>query len=75
MARLAAVPDAKLQEHVADFAGGTVRVWRLLMAMVEHEVHHRGQLNSRLSAAGVGAPQIFGYTMEAVIARARETPR
>jgi uncharacterized damage-inducible protein DinB len=74
MARLLALPDGRLQERVADFAGGSVRVWRLLMAMVEHEVHHRSQLNSRLSEAGIGAPQLFGYRMEEVIARARAAP-
>ena len=71
MARLAALPDGRLQDRVQDLAGGTVRAWRLLMAMVEHEIHHRSQLNSRLSAAGVGAPQLFDYSMEEVIARAR----
>jgi uncharacterized damage-inducible protein DinB len=74
MARLLALPDARLHEHVQDLEGGAVRVWRLLMAMVEHEVHHRSQLHSRLSATGVGAPQLFGYRMEEVIARARAVP-
>lgn len=73
MARLLAVPDARLRERVADLGGAGVSVWRLLMAMVEHEIHHRSQLNSRLSAAGVDAPPIFGYQMEEVIARARAT--
>lgn len=70
-ARLLAVPDRRLRERTKDLAGGTVSVWHLLMAMTEHEIHHRSQLNSRLSAAGIGAPQIFGYRMEEVIARAR----
>lgn len=74
MARLLAVPDRRLQEHVKDLSGGTVRVWRLLMAMAEHEIHHRSQLNSRLSALGVDAPQLFGYRMEEVVARARAVP-
>jgi uncharacterized damage-inducible protein DinB len=73
--RLLAVPDRRLRERVKDLAGGDVSVWRLLMAMAEHEIHHRSQLNSRLSAAGIGAPQLFGYRMEEVIARARAEPR
>lgn len=71
MPRLLSLPDARLREQVQDLEGRDVRVWRLLMGMVEHEVHHRSQLNGRLSAAGIGAPQIFGYRMEEVIARAR----
>jgi uncharacterized damage-inducible protein DinB len=69
--RLLAVPDQRLQEPLRDLEGGTVKTWRLLMAMVEHEVHHRSQLNSRLGTAGVDTPQIFGYRMEEVVARAR----
>lgn len=71
MARLLTVPDQRLQESLRDLEGGTVRTWRFLMAMVEHEVHHRSQLNSRLSATGVEVPQLFGYRMEDVVARAR----
>ena len=74
IARLAAVSDRRLRVRVKDLAGGDVSVWRLLMAMAEHEIHHRSQLNSRLSAAGIGAPQLFGYRMEEVIAQARAAP-
>lgn len=74
MPRLLAIPDARLRERVKDLAGGDVSVWRLLMAMAEHEIHHRSQLNSRLSATGIGAPTLFGYQMEEVIARARGEP-
>ena len=69
MARLAGVPDARLQQRMADLDGGSVRAWRFLMAMVEHEVHHRSQLDSYLSAAAVEPPQLYGYRMEEVVAR------
>jgi uncharacterized damage-inducible protein DinB len=72
-ARLLALPDRRLKERVKDFAGGEVSVWRLLMAMAEHEIHHRSQLSSRLSASGIGAPPLYGYEMEEVIARGRST--
>src|SRR5579864_34458 len=71
MPRLLALPDRWLQGRVKDLAGRDVAVWRLLMAMVEHEIHHRSQLNSRLSVAGIAGPQIFGYLMEEVIALTR----
>lgn len=73
MPRLLAVPDGRLRERVKDLAEGEVSVWRLLMAMAEHEIHHRSQLSSRLSATGIGAPTLYGYQMEEVIARGRGT--
>jgi uncharacterized damage-inducible protein DinB len=39
------------------------------MAMVEHEVHHRSQLDCYLAEAGVEPPQIYGWRMEDVMAR------
>jgi uncharacterized damage-inducible protein DinB len=69
MHRLAAVPDARLSQKVADLDGGSMSAWRFLMAMVEHEIHHRSQLDSWLALAGTEAPQIYGYRMEDVVAK------
>jgi uncharacterized damage-inducible protein DinB len=69
MARLGPMPDARLHEKVTDLEGATVSVWRFLMAMVEHEIHHRSQLDAWLALAGAEAPQIYGYRMEEVVAR------
>ena len=69
MARLRAVPDARLREKVSDLEGGTVSAWRFLMAMVEHEIHHRSQLDAWLALAGTEPPQIYGYRMEDVVAK------
>ena len=68
---LAGLHDARLREAVSDLEGRPVTVWRFLMAMVEHEVHHRSQLDAYLAAAGTAAPQLYGYRMEDVVARAR----
>jgi uncharacterized damage-inducible protein DinB len=70
-ARLAAMPDAWLMAPLVDLEGGQVKAWRFLMAMVEHEVHHRSQLDSYLACAGVEPPQLYGYRMEEVVRRAR----
>ena len=43
-----------------------VRAWRLLLAMTEHEVHHRSQLASYLTWMGVEAPDVFGLGVEDV---------
>jgi len=71
MARLATVPDVRLKATITDLEGHPTRVWRVLMAMVEHEVHHRSQLDCWLAAAGAEPPQLYGYRMEDVVARAR----
>ena len=71
MARLATVPDARLDATLTDLEGQPTRLWRFLMAMVEHEVHHRSQLDCWLPAAGTAPPQLYGYRMEDVVARAR----
>ena len=71
MARLATVPDARLDASITDLEGQATRTWRFLMAMAEHEVHHRSQLDCWLAAAGAEPPQLYGYRMEDVVARAR----
>jgi uncharacterized damage-inducible protein DinB len=66
MAQLHALPDSELTAHRADLEGRPVSVWRILMAMVEHEIHHRSQLASYLAQLGVRPPQLFGVMMEAL---------
>jgi uncharacterized damage-inducible protein DinB len=46
--------------------GRPIRGWRVLMAMCEHEVHHRSQLASYLTLMGVDAPDVFGLGVEDV---------
>ena len=69
MARLAGLDDGALASPRRDLDGATVKAWRFLMAMVEHEVHHRSQLDCYLALAGVEPPQIFGRRMEDVLAQ------
>ena len=57
-----------------DEAARPVKAWRLLMAMVEHEVHHRSQLASYLTWMGVEAPDIFGLGVEDVERLTAATP-
>jgi len=53
--------------------GGTsIRVGKWLRSMIEHEVHHRGQLYLLLGMLGVETPPLYGLTSEEV--RARSTP-
>lgn len=39
-------------------------VWRFLVSMIEHEVHHRSQLCCYLSELGVAPPPLFGLYTE-----------
>jgi uncharacterized damage-inducible protein DinB len=53
-------------------AGVPITVWKWLRAMVEHEVHHRGQIYVYLGVLGVATPPIFGLTSERVREASRE---
>lgn len=50
-------------------AGTEITVWKWLRAMVEHEVHHRGQIHLMLGMLQVQAPPLYGLTEEEVQAR------
>ena len=50
-------------------AGAAVTTRKWLRAMVEHEVHHRGQIYLYLSMLDVPTPPIYGLTSEEVRAR------
>jgi len=54
------------QRPALEPGGRPIRGWRVLMAMCEHEVHHRSQLASYLTLMGLDAPDIFGLGVEDV---------
>jgi uncharacterized damage-inducible protein DinB len=50
-------------------------VWRFLMLMIEHEVHHRAQLESYLMLLNAQPPRMSGLSIAAVrLALTRQTP-
>ena len=51
--------------------GVEITVWKWLRAMVEHEIHHRGQIYLYLSLLDVGSPPIYGLTSEEVLERSK----
>lgn len=55
-----------LQRKCTTPDGGQIAVWKWLRAMVEHEVHHRGQIYLYLSLLGVPTPPLYGLTSEQV---------
>ena len=50
-------------------AGARMATWKWLRAMVEHEVHHRGQVYLMLNFLGVPTPPLYGLTSEEVYQR------
>lgn len=52
--------------------GASITTWKWLRAMVEHEVHHRGQIYLYLSMLGVPTPALYGLTSEQVRERSQQ---
>jgi uncharacterized damage-inducible protein DinB len=46
-----------------------ITVWKWLRAMVEHEIHHRGQIYIYLAMLNVSTPPLYGLTSEQVLER------
>ena len=70
MESLAKLDDAVLLESRPTLKGTPVKAWRILMMMVEHEIHHRSQLAMYLTLIGVEPLHIYGLGVEDVIALA-----
>ncbi len=58
---------ADLQRKCPTPGGIQITTWKWLRAMVEHEIHHRGQLYTYLGMLEVKTPPIYGLTSEQVI--------
>ena len=52
--------------------GAPITTWKWLRAMVEHEIHHRGQIYLYLALLGVATPPLYGLTSEQVLELARK---
>ena len=72
MAIFRSLGDADLARRCTTPAGTPITVWKWLRAMVEHEVHHRGQIYLMLGMLDVPTPPLYGLTSEEV--RARSVP-
>jgi len=49
--------------------GASITVWKWLRLLVEHEIHHRGQIYICLAMLGVPTPPLYGLSSEQVIER------
>jgi uncharacterized damage-inducible protein DinB len=76
MEMLGQLSDAQLQQKCQSAEGAPMTRWKLLRSMVEHEVHHRGELYAYLGLLGVNVPPLYGLTSEQLrelAARANQT--
>jgi len=48
-------------------AGIEITIWKWLRAMIEHEIHHRGQIYIYLGLLNIETPPLYGLTSEQVI--------
>ncbi|MGH9901859.1 MAG: DinB family protein [Pyrinomonadaceae bacterium] len=56
--------DDDLRRKCVTPGGTPITVWKWLRAMVEHEIHHRGQIYLYLSMLDVPTPPLYGLTAE-----------
>jgi len=61
--------DADLQTRCQTPGGVEITKWKWLRLMVEHEIHHRGQIYLYLAMLDVPSPPLYGLTSEEVRAR------
>jgi len=69
IAILEALEPADLERRIASPQGAPITAWKLLRAMIEHEVHHRGEMYVYLAFLGVPRPPLFGLTSEELVER------
>jgi uncharacterized damage-inducible protein DinB len=61
--------DEDLRKKCKTPGDAEITVWKWLRAMVEHEIHHRGQIYIYLSLIDVSTAPIYGLTSEEVFER------
>ena len=64
--------DDDLKRRCRTPGGAEIATWKWLRAMIEHEIHHRGQLYLYLGLLDVSTPPIYGLTSEEVKARSEK---
>jgi uncharacterized damage-inducible protein DinB len=51
--------------------GASMATWKWLRAMLEHEIHHRGQIYIYLAMLDVPTPPLYGLTSEQIVESSR----
>ena len=71
---IASLTSERLEEKCRTVGGVDMRIWKWLRLMIEHEIHHRGQLYQVLGEMAVPAPSLYGLTEPEVRARSEPLP-
>jgi uncharacterized damage-inducible protein DinB len=58
--------DDGLQRKCLTPGNAEITAWKWLRSLIEHEIHHRGELYIYLNLIGVRTPPMFGLTAEEV---------
>jgi uncharacterized damage-inducible protein DinB len=58
--------DEDLQKKCSTPNGMPITLWKWLRALVEHEIHHRGQIYLYLNMLNLPTPPLYGLTSEQV---------
>lgn len=66
---LSRLSNADLNKKCITPNGTPITVWKWLRAMVEHEIHHRGQIYLYLTMLDIETPPLYGLTSEEVFER------
>ncbi len=61
--------ESDLESKCQTPGGAPITVWKWLRSMIEHEIHHRGQIYLYLAMLGVETPPLYGLTSEQVLER------
>jgi uncharacterized damage-inducible protein DinB len=63
---LGTLTEAQMEQKCLTPGNTPITTWKWLRAMVEHEVHHRGQMYEILGTLGVSTPPLFGLSEQQV---------
>ena len=63
---ISSLSDEDLNRKCLTPANSEISIWKWLRAMIEHEIHHRGELYVYLNLLDIKTPQIYGFSAEEV---------
>jgi uncharacterized damage-inducible protein DinB len=66
-----ALTDDTLVKKCTTVDGASITLWKWLRLMIEHEIHHRGQIYLYLAMLDVPTPPLYGLTEEQVRERSK----
>jgi uncharacterized damage-inducible protein DinB len=66
--KIAGTPDEWLERRVdmIDTPGATLPGWRVLLMMMEHDIHHRSQIDTYAGINGWDVPDIYNRSAETI---------